>query len=257
MNGWLEYLKFQLKSKNLHGVHSPFIYDLLEKVILDKKNYPEYAIVENLKKQLIQNSESLSFYDYGANKGEKKTTVRDIASNSGVSKKYGRLLFRLTRWFQPKYVLELGTSLGIGTSYLALGCGAEANIITLEGGEAVARVAKTNFNQLNLLNSVDVEIGSIDVNLERIIQSVPRLDFVYFDANHRLVPTIQYFEACLEKVHSQSVFIFDDINWSKEMQGAWKIIKQHKKVIVTVDLYRFGMVFFNDKQAKEEFILRF
>jgi predicted O-methyltransferase YrrM len=257
MNGWLEYIKYKYKSSNLHGVHSPFIYDLLEKVIQDKTIFKEYAAIEDIKSALIKNQSELTFYDHGAQKGEKQTTISKLASNSGVSQKYGRLLFRLTRWFQPKYVLELGTSLGIGTLYLSMGCGIDAEIFSLEGGESIADIAKQNFKKANLYQDVFVKVGPIEETLNEVLLEMPQIDFAYFDANHRLVPTLQYFEICLAKAHENTVFIFDDINWSKEMRDAWHIIKQHPKTKVAVDLYRFGMVFFKTNQAKEDFILRF
>ncbi len=257
MNGWLEYIKYKYRSSNLHGVHSPFIYDLLEKVIQDKNIYAEYAVIENVKSELTKNQTPLSFFDHGAHKGLKQTTVSKIAANSGVSKKYGRLLFRLTRWFQPKYILELGTSLGIGTMYISMGCGVGSEVYTLEGGESIAEVANQNFKKVKLYQDIHIKVGPIEETLDEVLREIPQIDFAYFDANHRLVPTLQYFETCLAKAHENTVFIFDDINWSKEMRDAWQIIKLHPKAMVTVDLYRFGMVFFKTNQAKEDFILRF
>lgn len=257
MIGWLGYIQFQLESKSLHGVHSPFVYTLHEKVIRDRTVFKEYHQLNLLKSELRSDKSKISFYDYGALPGEKVTTVHQIAKNSGVSEKYGQLLFRLTRWFQPKHVLELGTSLGIGTSYLTLGCGSDAHIWSLEGGQSLAEKAKLNFKNLGIDHKIQVVTGAIDQNLESVLEQMKVLDFAYLDANHKLNPTLQYFEKCLPYIHENSVLVFDDINWSREMQAAWNIIIKDPRVTVSLDLYRFGVVFFKKSQVKEHFKLRF
>ena len=86
---------------------------------------------------------------------------------------------------------------------------------------------------------------------------VRELDMVFFDANHRFDPTVRYFEACSKKTHASSVFIFDDIHWSKEMDQAWKAIKDHPLSRTTVDLFQCGLVFFDPEMPKQNFILEF
>ena len=86
---------------------------------------------------------------------------------------------------------------------------------------------------------------------------MPTLDFIYIDGNHKLLPTIAYFEQILEKSHKNTIFVIDDINWSAEMQKAWSIIKNHTKVHVTVDLFMMGLVFLNPDLSKEHFIIRY
>ncbi|MEJ7676870.1 MAG: hypothetical protein WKG06_03130 [Segetibacter sp.] len=62
----------------------------------------------------------------------------------------------------------------------------------------------------------------------------------------------------LEKAIESSVFIFDDIHWSKEMEEAWKYIQQHSAVTLTIDLFFIGIVFFRREQkVPQHFVIRF
>ena len=106
------------------------------------------------------------------------------------------------------------------------------------------------------MNNIDIVVGNIDKTLTQKLKEISSLDFVFFDANHRYEPTIRYFEQCLEKAHNGSCFVFDDIYWSDEMKQAWQYIKTHSSVSVSLDLFWVGIVFFNQNQAKQDFVLK-
>ena len=252
------YLLYRLKAFKLHGVHSPFIFDLYHNVILHDGYYAAYATVETLREQLLQDKRTLQVTDFGAGPraGKKRSRqVAEIARTSAKPEKYGQLLFRLVNHFQPKTMFELGTSLGITTSYLAE-ARKLADIYTFEGCPGIARVAMENFHSLGLQH-VKLIQGDLNETLVRQLQQVEQLDFVFFDGNHRYEPTMRYFEACLEKHHEQSVFVVDDLYWSAGMKRAWQEIKKHPKVLQTVDLFYVGLVFFRTTQPKEHFTLHF
>ena len=129
-----------------------------------------------------------------------------------------------------------------------------AIINTLEGCPNTAKVASELFNEFSFKN-IKVTIGEFENSLSSITPN-KKLDLVFFDGNHQEKPTLEYFEYCLEFIHNDSVFIFDDIYWSKEMQSAWKKIKEHPKVKVTIDTFKWGIVFFREEQEKEHFTIR-
>ncbi|MGV3541095.1 MAG: O-methyltransferase [Rufibacter sp.] len=252
------YAKFWWRSGNAHGLHSPFVFNLYCFIIHHTGHFPAYTTVEELRQRLLQDQTKLSVTDFGAGShmGQtKKRTVAEIASTSAKPARLGQLLFRLANHFQPKVILELGTSLGLTTSYLA-SARKTAHIYTLEGCPAIAAQARKNFQNLGLQNVQLVE-GNMDETLAQTLQTLDKVDFVFFDGNHRLEPTLRYFEACLTKAHEGSVFIFDDIYWSSEMAQAWEKIKQHPQVLLTVDLFYIGLVFFRTNQPKQHFTLRF
>lgn len=253
-----DYVLYRLRAIKLHGVHSPFIFDLYQNVICHTGTYQAYERVESLRKELLQNAARLQITDFGAGPkaGWQRTrSIKQIARTSAKPAKYGQLLFRLVNRFQPEVVFDLGTSLGITTCYLAA-ARQQAQVYTFEGCPGLAQEAQQNFRELGLQN-ITIVPGNLDETLARQLAQVNRLDFVFFDGNHRYEPTMRYFNACLAKHHEHSVFVLDDIYWSGEMRRAWQEIKKHPQVCQTVDLYFVGLVFFRRSQPKEHFTLHF
>jgi len=253
-----DYLLYRAKAFKLHGVHSPFVFDLYNNVILHDGVFHAYPRVEAVREDLLDNTKTIEVTDLGAGSQSinyKTRKISDIARTSLKPAKYSQLLFRLVNHFQPKVVFELGTSLGITTAYLAEAA-RKAQIYTFEGCPNIATIAKANFEYLHLRNITQIT-GNLDKTLQPQLQQIPQLDFAFFDGNHRYEPTIRYFEQCLAKAHENSVFVLDDIYWSSEMKRAWKEIKNHPSVAQTIDLYFVGLVFFRKTQPREHFTLAF
>lgn len=251
------YLKFLWNSKNEHGVHSPFVFNLLTKCFYDKKPKPEYAILKNYRKSLLENKNFIEVTDFGA--GSKVFTsnrrqISKIAQTAGISTKRAELLFRVTHYFQPATILEIGTSLGLATSALALG-NTNAKVITLEGCPQTAKQAQLQLQKFNC-NEVESVISEFESFLisENLKSKIYNL--IYFDGNHSKKATLAYFELLLSTINNDSVWIFDDIHWSPEMEEAWEEIKKHPKVKVTIDTFQWGFVFFRYEQEKEHFTIR-
>ncbi|MHC2993715.1 SAM-dependent methyltransferase [Pontibacter sp. HJ8] len=252
------YLLYRAKSFKLHGIHSPFVFDLYQRVILHEGNYYAYPKVEALREELQEDERTLLVTDFGAGPKaglKKERKISYIARTSAKPAKYGQLLFRLVSHFQPKVIFDLGTSLGITTSYLAE-ANVQATVYTFEGCPAIAGEAQANFTKLGLKN-VHAVVGNLDETLPGQLEQIQQLDFVFFDGNHRYEPTMRYFEACLAKHHEHSVFVIDDLYWSSEMKRAWQEIKHHPQVLQTIDLFYVGLVFFRKSQPKENFTLLF
>lgn len=253
-----EYLLYRLRAFKLHGVHSPFVFNLYNQVILHTGSFYAYPKVEQLRSKLLQDSRQLQVTDLGA--GSKVVNyrlrkVKDIARTSAKQPRYAQLLFRLVNHFQPETIFDLGTSLGITTSYMAEAA-RSSNFNTFEGCPNVARVARDNFKKMGL-KQVQLVEGNLNDTLEQQLGQIEKLDFAFFDGNHRYEPTMRYFTACLAKSHEQSVFVIDDLYWSSEMKRAWQEIKKHPQVLQTIDLFFIGLVFFRKTQPKEHFTLAF
>jgi predicted O-methyltransferase YrrM len=253
----VDYITFISHSNNSHGIHSPFVFNLYNEVLNVKKEYYFYGPIESLRASYLNNHQLLEMYDLGAGSVLGKASQRkisQIASISLQSPKNAALLFRLADYFQPKNIIELGTSLGITTCYLSKAV-RNSNIVTIEGNPAIAELANQSFNKLGTKN-ITCKIGSFDKLLKPTLEEIKSIDFMLFDGNHRLVPTLQYFDEALPFANHNSVFIFDDIYWSEEMKSAWEKIKNHPQVTVTIDLYEMGIVFFKKGQNKQHFKLR-
>lgn len=248
------YLKFLWNSNNSHGVHSPFVFDLLRKCFYDKNEYTEYTLLKKYRESLLQNKNTIEVTDFGAGSRVFKSNTRainQIAQNAGISGKDARLLFRIVNYFKPKTILEIGTSLGLATSALAFG-NPKAQITSLEGCPETAKIARQQFDKFDL--GIDSVVSKFESYLQT--EKSDSYDFIYFDGNHSKIATLHYFDSLLSTANNETVWIFDDIHWSADMEEAWEIIKKHPKVTVTIDTFQWGLVFFRREQEKEHFILR-
>jgi len=206
----------------------------------------------------LNSQQVIQVTDLGAgskNNNTSQRSVSQITRTSAKSPKYAQLLFRLVNYFQPNVILELGTSLGITTAYLAL-ARQNSQVITMEGCPNIAQQASQNFKNLGLKNT-KIITGNLDHTLQITVNNLQHLDFVFFDGNHRYEPTIRYFQTCLPKRHVNSVFVFDDIYWSPEMEKAWKEICRHPDVHLSIDLFHLGLILFRPHQPKQHFTLWF
>lgn len=253
-----DFFLHKLNAKTRHGVHSPFIYRLVDEVIYNKNDDKAYAEVESIRKELLVDDHTIIVLDLGAgshvnNNRQKK--ISDIAAHALKSPKLAQLLYRITTDLQPKNIIELGTCLGVTTIYLQKAA-PDSKVYTLEGSPETAEVAKRVFTKAGL-NNIELITGNFDNTLPGIINSLDKVDFMFVDGNHQKDATLGYFEWCLPKVHENTLLIFDDIYWSEGMKEAWAQIKAHPRVIVTVDLFWIGLVFFRKGQEKEDFKIRF
>lgn len=255
------YLQFLWRSKNEHAVHSPFVFSLLTKCFYDKKSKPEYAVLRKYRNSLLANKNTIEVTDFGAGSKVFKSNTRiisQIAKTAGISRKRAELLFRITYYFQPDSVLEIGTSLGLATAALSLGSqsvGIKAKITTLEGCPNTIAIAKSQLQLFNFdnVNPIVTEFSSFlgDIQLQTL-----NFKLIYFDGNHSKKATLDYFDLLLPTITNETVWIIDDIHWSPEMKNAWEIIKTHPKVTVTIDTFQWGLVFFRREQPKQHFIIR-
>jgi hypothetical protein len=219
------YLNFLWNSKNEHGVHSPFVFNLVTKCFYDKKKYPEYTVLKNFRKSLLADKNLIEVTDFGAGSKVFKSNKRQIAKiakTAGISSKRAELLFRITNYFQLSQCQLQLQSRSFGTT----------------------------FNNIECINT---EFSSYLKNFQ-----LPASNFqlIYFDGNHSKQATLHYFELLLPTITNETVWIFDDIHWSIEMEEAWEKIQQHPKVTVTIDTFQWGIVFFRVEQKKEHFVIR-
>ncbi len=273
------YLGHLVKARNRHGVHSPFVYDLIHEVLRPRDAMPEFAAIESLREELLISDKSIRVNDLGAGsrvfnlptrrvsdiarsalKAPKHAAMlfrlaRDIARSALKAPKHAAMLFRLARYFQPAHVLELGTSFGISTLYLARGAD-DGSVVTIEGCPQTQGISLQHFERLKQRNITPV-LGSFRSKLPDVLQGMERLDMVFIDGHHAKEPTLDYFEQCLSKAHNDTVLVLDDIHWSAGMEEAWAAIKENPRVSVTIDLYDMGLVFLRKEQAPEHFVLRY
>ncbi len=256
-----KYIRYYFTASNGkgHGIHSPFVFDFITKVLNDKKAYTAYGKIENLRRQLLQDQRLLLVDDFGAGSvtgNKKQRSIASIAGNAAKPKKLGQLLYRFVQYYRPSYIIELGTSLGLSAAYLATANPA-AGVTTCEGAGSIATVAKENFSSLGIPN-IEIREGNFDDTLPVLLKNFRLVDLAFIDGNHRKEPTTRYFEQLLQKISKNGVIILDDIHWSEEMEAAWAQVKSHPASMLTIDLFFIGLVFFSpDFKVKQHFIIRF
>jgi predicted O-methyltransferase YrrM len=254
---WLRYLQ---KSGTRHSVHSPFVYALVDNVIRNRNEHPALIEISKLRHKLSRKTQLIEITDFGAGSGKRNyehrfESVGSITRKSAVTEKYGRLLFRLVEHFKPLTIIELGTSLGISTLYIAKAY-PSARVYTIEGCATRSEQASNSFNALNAPN-IELNIGRFDLVLPDVIKQVEKLDFVFIDGHHTCNATLNNFEQLLKIAHNDTVFVIDDIHWSAGMEAAWGKIADHERVTATIDLFRMGIVFLKNELSKQKFVIRF
>ena len=252
---FISYLKFLWRSTNQHGIHSPFVYDLVTKCFYDRANFPEYQTLNSFRKKISNASETIEVTDFGEGSrvfSSNKRRISEIAKHAGISKKRQQTLFRIVNYFNSKTILELGTSVGLATTALSLG-NTKGKVITIEGCPNTAKTANHYFDLFQLTN---IELHQKKFETFFLENPNSNFDLVYIDGNHNKEKTLQHFEEFLKSTSAYSVLIFDDIYWSKPMTEAWDIIRNHNKVSVSIDMFYWGIVFFRTEQQKEHFTIR-
>ena len=257
----LRYLQYWFRAANGkgHGMHSPFVFDFITHVLNDQTIYPAYKEVEELRNKLKQDHQVIRVEDFGAGsvyQAEKQRSIRSIARHAAKPAKYGQLLHRIVRHYKPSTIVELGTSLGITSAYLAIAVPG-SSLVTMEGAREIAHKAKANFKSLGLDNISLIE-GNFEETLPGYLRSAGTVDLAFVDGNHRKEPTLRYFKQLLDHHTNDSIFIFDDIHWSAEMEEAWEQIKQDSAVRCSLDLFFIGIVVFRKEfREKQQFEIRF
>lgn len=252
-----EFIRFYSTAVTKYQLHSPFVFELSTAILEDERWYYAFQDIEILRQKMVASGLAVNVVDYGvgatdsSGATESKRSVRSIALRAASSVRQGRMLFRIANHLQPGTLLELGTSVGIGSMYLA-SAGQKSKLITLEGSPELAHIARMNLEYLGLSDRAEVREGSFEQTLQGALADLKKLDLVFLDGNHRPEPTLRYFEACLAFAHEKTVFVLDDVHWSPGMAEAWQKIRAHPRVRLSLDFFELSLVFidpdFREKQ---------
>ena len=254
----MAYIRYLLTAKTRHGVHSPFVFELIEEVFKAEGQFYEYKRIEYVREKLLSSSKKVQVTDLGAGStvdNTKERSLGNIAKNVALPTMYAQLLFRLVNRLKPKTIVELGTSLGITTLYLSAPQ-QESTVYTLEGCPNIAEVARKNFEAMERKN-IRQRVGHFDSTLPQVLEEAPTVDFAFVDGNHQYEPTLRYFEMLLSKSSESTCIVFDDIHWSAGMEKAWKEISTSAAVTCSIDMFQLGLVFLKPGIEKQHFVLKF
>ncbi len=255
----LKYINHHLTAYTEHDLHSPFMYNFYMELIKNNLPFNDFEELDSIRKQLQNNTSVLEVTDFGAGSKKlhsNKRAINEIAKHGIAQKKQAEFLYRLLNKFTPNTVVELGTSIGLTSLYLAK-ANTKSTVYTIEGCRNLYQFSNNLFTEQHIKN-----IHSINDNFNQVfpklLSELKSIDFLYIDGNHAYQPTINYFTMALEKKHPNSIFVFDDIYWSDGMQQAWIEICKHPDVTLSLDLFYFGIVFFRtENKNKEHFVIKF
>lgn len=233
------------------GVHSPFVYDLITKVIEESGSYYPLADIALLRQQLLDSEDIISYKKKKSDKIKKVSKGR-LIHQYAISPKQGALLFKLTNYFKPRHILQIGTSMGLSTLYLT-SYAAGIHCIALEETPEFALIAQSTFEK-GARNPIDLRIGNYTESLPKALKDLERLDFVFFNIIDNQQSDSALFDECIKHIHTDSVFVIKGIRTSANMRYLWKEICAHPEVTVSIDLFSLGIVFFNKKLYKRNYI---
>jgi predicted O-methyltransferase YrrM len=239
-------------------VHSPFVYDLTQQVILHGLTTGSGAIdrIEELRLSLTRDERSIELHDLGAGSHIAPTAARrlvaELAAHGARRAASGALLHRLVAWLRPPHALELGTQLGISALYQASALGEGASLTTVEGAPPVAALAQGNWATFGKRYPIVPVTSAFDDFLRQPSQP---WDYVLLDGHHDEAATLRYVGLLLPLLTEGACIVFDDIRWSRGMHRAWQRVCAYPEVSVSIDLFRMGLAFVRRPQAHEHFRL--
>jgi predicted O-methyltransferase YrrM len=250
-----EYLFYQLRAKNRHGIHSPFVYEFTDKCLALKLNEKHLRRLNSYLDALKQDHDTIQITDYGAGSkklGDKRK-VSQILKVSSSGKKYSTLLAKIAAYYQPKKILELGTSLGVGTLSLHL-ASPNSVIKTIEGCSATASKAAHYLLMHGHKKNIKQVVDKFESELKK---DVTTYDLIFIDGNHQSEAVLNILNLLKNNYHDDTIIILDDIRWSKDMKSLWKQLVNSNEYHLTMDLFRMGIIMKRSHQRKEHFIIRY
>lgn len=252
------YINYKFKAKTAYDIHSPFVFSIINDVFDKTIMFYKFELIEAYRNRFLLQKRLIEINDLGAGSKNTKNTTRslkNIAKTSLAPKKYCELLFRLANFINAKNKIEIGTSLGITTSYLALQ-NKNTPVYTIEGDKSIHKIANQLFSDIKIPNIISIK-GNFDDTLIDTLNQQKSFDLIYIDGNHTYEATLNYFKLCLSKLSTNGVIIIDDIYWSKGMTKAWNDIKLNEDITITIDLFKMGLVFKNKAYTKQNFVIKY
>lgn len=211
----------KVRHNNGHGVHSPFAFNLITKVINEKGKYYAY--------------DDISAYLTNFNKSRLKPT------------KFDYLIFRLTNYFSSQNILEIGAGKGT-TALFASASSSTCKCTCIETSEQKRLVAKQLLKGWARNITIKQEISSeIESCFDCIIIHLNSYNLNFSAFENQILPLC----------NDNTFIVFNNIRTKPQHQMLWKKLKQSNEITVTFDLYKTGIIFFNKKLHKSNYRLSF
>lgn len=214
-------LLYKIRHHKGHGIHSPFVFNFITKVIEEKTQYHAYEDVRNY----LSHFPDISFR-------ENKTH---------------RLLLKVVNYFNIKKIVELGSGTGINTLYMTV-TASDIECLSVELSPEKYNKAQMLYNEWN---------RNILQSKEQFPLISEKKDCIFVDLKNYKVPHNELIVYLISLVHKDSVIIIDGIRTNRKLQTLWRMLVQHDETIVSLDLFHIGILFFDKKYYKRNYKLSF
>jgi predicted O-methyltransferase YrrM len=253
--------KFQNNAANKNSVNNSFLKQFIDHTVFNKTKSPEFEIIEKERTALTKKGGVIEVTDFSSKKKGNRPyiteirKIRQILKNESCKPEIARIIYHIIQHTESQNILELGTSFGISTSYMAM-ANSKARLTTIEGCYGLSDMANQLFKKFQL-NNINIENGNIDFLLPNILAGLDKLDFVFFDVFRDEATLVEYYKQCSKHAYENTIFVINNIHDSKEMLSCWNTIKKDEKIQGSIDLFNCGILFFNKKANNEHIKLSY
>lgn len=255
MNIICEYIKYIAKAKGRHQIHSPFVYELIDVCFSQKVAKKDKNSLNHFISLLYQDKNQYNFDSQGAGSKRKNhyIQIKQFAQNARSKGKYWKLLYKISKHYQPTRILELGTNFGFGSLAFAFGH-SQTEVDTVEGSKTLFEINQKNFTKFSELK-INFHCSTFNDFFEN--QGKLKYDVIFIDGDHTSKQLLKHLEKAIEYCHNETLIIIDDIRWSSDMYTAWEQIIADKRFNLTIDLFKLGIILLKANKEKEHFIIRY
>lgn len=201
---------YKIRHHRGHGIHSPFVFNLITKVIEEKTPYHIYDDIELILKGMPLKQNELN--------------------------KTNKLLFKLVNYFGSKRVLEIGSGYGINSLCLTAPS-KDIKCISIEYSEKKYSLATEIYKKWDRKISL--------VSTTELPEITEKQDCIFIDLSNcnNLPPNLNQYLSRLS--YNKTFIIIKGIRTNKRHQMLWKSIKDMESRTVALDLFNIGIVFFD------------
>lgn len=237
--------RYAWSANTIYDVHAPRAFSFLGEVVEDKRHFYAFDWIQELRDGYAADQSEITLSDFGAGSraaSAKTRKVSHIARMSGSPKRFGEYLYKTADWLKAKRIIELGSNLGIGTSYLAAALPSDGKLISIDADINMLIRAKAAVKSIAPEADAKLLLGTFVDQLQPALNELQTVDLAFIDGHHAEQATKDYFVQILKHCHANSVIILDDIHWSPGMEAAWEWVKAQRQVTCSIDLFRWGVV---------------
>lgn len=215
-----------------------------------------FHAIEARRWELLASDQQVTFVDFGAispdanlsesemMQGSTRTIPLAQVARASKPQSAAMFLYGVVREFAPRTVIEMDTCVGISGSYILAAmraAGSDGNLVTMEGGESVAKIADETFHGLGF-DGVEIVVGRHQDTLGTVLAAHSPVQFAFVDGDHGEGTTLSYHDRIVDAAADRAVIFHDDIRWSAGMTRMWdRLCNSERAVRAVVDLYGVGV----------------